>query len=255
MPHRTLLVSLVVVLAAAARADVLFPTPIHLTRQVHDSIGGATVTIEQYCHGNRVVSVSGTRTSIADYGTSELTEIDRDESTYSITRFDDVAKALRAGAPMPDAPKAEWKIQSSGLNQLRTNRASEALEAELDEGTTKRHTRVAVDRSVSISKDALDVLIGAAYPNHRKAEDQIVEKAAKGQSAYALPVEQHTTFLIGEDRAELREVVLRVGDELAPPDLVAIPPGAKLVESPLLQRMHAMEELERAGRNATPRKP
>ena len=254
MHHRTLLVSLVAVLAMTASADVLFPTPIHLTRQVHDSIGGETTTIEQYCHGNRVVSIRGPRTSIADYGKGELTEIDREANTYSVTRFDDVAKALRAGAPPADAPKAEWKIRSGGLSQLRTNRASDALEAELEEGTTKRQTRVAVDRSVSISKDALDVLIGSAYPNSRKAEDQVVERASKGQNAYALPVEQHTTFLAGEDRAELSEVVLRVGEETAPPDLLAIPPDAKLVESQLLVRMHAIEDLERAGRTASPQK-
>lgn len=254
MHHRTLFVSLVVFFTAAASADVLFPAPIHLTRQVHDSIGGATVTIEQYCQGNRVVSVQGPRTSIADYGRNELTEIDRESNTYSITRFDDVAKALQVGAPAVETAKAEWKIRSGGLNRLRTNRASDSLEAELDEGTTKRQTRVAVDRTVSLSKDAVDVLIGAAYPNNRKAEDQVVLQAAKGEKSYALPVEQNTTFIVGDDRAELTEVVLRVGDEVAPPDLIAIPPDAKLVESQLLQRMHAIEDLERAGRTATPRK-
>jgi len=249
--HRSGFVSLLVALAAfTASADVLFPAPIHLTRQVHDSIGGATVTIEQYCYGDRVVTIRGAQTSIADYRKGELTEIDRDERTYSVTRFDDLAKALRIAAPPEDTPKAEWKIQRS---ELRTNRAGEVLEAELDEGTTKRHTRVAVDRSVSLSKDALDVLIGAAYPNHQKAEDQIVVQAAKGSSAYALPVEQHTTFLAGEDRAELRDVVVRVGSELAPPDLIAVPPDAKLVESQLLRRMHAIEDIERAGRSPLPR--
>lgn len=248
MHHRSLLVSFVVVFAAvSASAEVLFPSPIHLTRQIHDSIGGATVVVEQYCYGNRVVSANGSATSIADYGTNELTEIDREEGTYSVTRFDDVAKALRVGGPV-EQPKAEWKVKSSGLQQLRTNRASDAVEAELDEGTTKRQTRVAVDRSVSLSKDALDVLIGAAYPNNRKAEDSVVLQAAKGQSAFALPVEQHTTFLIGDDRAEIRDVVLRVGNELVPADLIAIPPDAKLVESRLLQRMHAIEQLESAGR-------
>jgi len=242
-------VSLLAALAVTASADVLFPTPIHLTRQAHDSIGGKTVTVEQYCYGDRVVSVKGAQTSIADYGKGELTEIDREENTYSVTRFEDVAKALRVGAPpaadSAKAAKAEWKLASSGL------------EAELDDGTTKRNTRVALDRKVSLSKDALDVLIGAAYPNNRKAEDEVVlqmAKAAQGQSAYALPVEQQTTFTIGDAHAEIRDVVLRVGDEIAPPDVIAIPPDAKLVESSLLRRMHAIEELESAGRKALPRK-
>lgn len=245
MSHRSLFVSLVVVLTVrAAAAEVLFPSPIHLTRQIHDSIGGATVTVEQYCYGNRVVSVNGTVTSIADYDKGELTEIDRAAGTYSVTRFDDVAKALVYGVPKGEATKEQWKVKTSGLEQLRTNRANAAFEAELDEGTTKRHTRIAVDRSVSLTKDALDVLIGAAYPNSRKAEDSVVLQAAKGQKDYALPVEQHTTVTLGEDRAEMRDVVTRVGSELVPPDLIAVPPDAKLVESRVLQRMHALQQLE-----------
>jgi hypothetical protein len=255
--NRSLFVSLVVFLAASASAEVLFPSPIHLTRQIHDSIGGATVVVDQYCYGNRVVSVNGTATSIADYGKGELTEIDREEGTYSITRFDDVAKALRVGGPV-EQPTAEWRVKSSGLQQLRTNRASDAVEAELDEGTTKRQTRVAVDRSVSLSKDALDVLIGAAYPNNPKAEDSVVVQAAiapglsRGERTYALPVEQNTTFIIGDDRAETRDVVTRVGEEFVPSDVIAIPPDAKLVESRLLQRMHAFEQIENAGRSPLP---
>lgn len=250
MSHRSLVVSLVVVFAAGtAVADVLFPSPIHLTRQVHDSIGGTTATVEQFCYGNRVVSVNGTRTSIADYDKNELTEIDREDGTYSVTRFDDVAKALAYGVPKGEATQAQWKVKSAGLEQLRDAReqhsgANAAFEAELDEGTTKRHTRIAVDRSVSLSKDALDVLIGAAYPNSRKAEDAVVLQAAKGQKDYALPVEQHTTITHGEDRAEMRDVVTRVGSELVPPDLIAVPPDAKLVESRVLQRMHALQQLE-----------
>ncbi len=249
MSLRSLVVSLLVVLTVRlGAAEVLFPTPIHLTRQVHDSIGGATVTVEQYCYGNRVVSVNGKLTSIADYDKGELTEIDREDGTYSVTRFDDVAKALVYGVPKGEATKAQWKVKQSGLEQLRTNRANAAFEAELDEGTTKRHTRIAVDRSVSLSKDALDVLIGAAYPNTRKAEDSVVLQAAKGQKDYALPVEQHTTITLGEDRAEMRDVVTRVGNELVPPDLIAVPPDAKLVESRVLQRMHALQQLETASR-------
>lgn len=263
--HRLLWASLLAALAfSAAAADVLFPSPIHLTRQVHDSIGGTTTVVEQYCHGNRVVSVNGALTTIADYGKGELTEINREDGTYSITRFDDVAKALRVSSPAADAAtKGEWKIRGTGLNQLRTNRASDAVEAELEEGNTTRRTRVAVDRSISLSRDALDVLIGAAYPNSRKAEDTVVVEAARARGnvatnsaasarSYALPVEQHHTFIIDGERAEMRDVVTRVGEELVPTDLVAVPPDAKLVQSRLLQRMHAIEQIESAGRTPLP---
>jgi len=247
---RLLLVSLLACGFAytASAADLLFPAPLHLTRQVHDSIGGSTTVVEQYCYGNRVISISGPITTIADYGKGELTEINRDEGTYSVTRFDEVAKALRTGTS--DAPKGEWKLRSSGLGQLRTTRANAAVEGELEQGTTTRHTRVAVDRTIKLSKDALDVLVGAAYPNSRKIEDAVIVEAAKaaGDSTFALPVEQHNTLIIDGQRAETRDVVTRVGEELVPSDLIAIPPDAKLVQSRLLQRMHAFEEIENAGR-------
>lgn len=265
MHRRLLSVSLLVALSfPALAADILFPSPLHLTRQLHDSIGGSTTVVEQYCYGNRVITVNGAITTIADYGRGELTEINRAEGTYSVTRFDDVAKALRAGIA-ETRPKGEWKVRDTGLSQLRTQRASDAVEGELEDGNITRRTRVAVDRSILLSRDALDVLIGAAYPNSRKAEDQVVVEAARGRGGkiaadsasgtpgYALPVEQHNTFIIDGDRAELRDIVTRVGEELVPTDLVAIPPDAKLVQSRLLQRMHALEQVESAGR--TPPSP
>lgn len=241
-----------VVAVSAFAADVLFPAPLHLTRQVQDSIGGSTEVVEQYCYGDRVISVKGAVTTIADYGKGELTEINRDERTWSVTRFDDVAKSLRVGAAERTV-KGKWVIQSTGLTQLRTTRASNAFEGELEEAGTKRHSRVAVDRSVRLSKDALDVLIGAAYPNSRKIEDTVVLEAAKSGNGFSLPVEQQHSFVIDGLRAEVRDVVTRVGAEIVPADLVAIPPDARLVQSRLLQRMQAFEQIESAGR--TPLSP
>lgn len=242
------LLAVACVLAAAlsaSAADVLFPRPLHLTRELHDSIGGTTTVVEQYCYGNRVVAVSGDVTTIADYGRGELTEIDRAAGTYSVTRFDEVAKAVTVtGAPKPAAQK-EWQVRNTG----------DGVEAQLDEETVTRRTRVRVDRAVPLSRDALDVLIGAAYPNQKKAEDQVVVSAARsrggvsthgsGTSAndavYALPVEQHLEVTVDGERAEQRDRVTRIGAELAPPEVLAIPPGATLVQSRLLVRMHAIE--------------
>src|SRR6266850_2143045 len=77
----------------------LFPAPLHLTRQVHDSISDKTTLIEEYGYGNRLVAVRGGRTSIADYEKGELIEIDRDAGTYSVTRFDALAKAQQIVNP------------------------------------------------------------------------------------------------------------------------------------------------------------
>lgn len=270
MRHRLASVSIAIASFAltATAAEVLFPLPLHLTRQIHDSIGNSTTVVDQYCYGNRVVAVNGGITTIADYGKGDLTEINRDERTYSVTRFDDVAKALTAGGtPAATPAKSEWKVRSTGRQQLRTNRAADVFEAELEEGEMTRRTRVAVDRSIGLSRDALDILIGAAYPSNRKAEDQVVVDAARSrtniapQSAngaaartYALPVEQVSTFVIDGQEAEYRDVVTRVGEELVSSDLISIPPGAKLVESRLVQRMHAVEMLDRVGR-APPTRP
>jgi hypothetical protein len=245
----------------ARAADILFPTPLHLTRQIRESIGNKDAVVEQYCYGNRVVSVSGSITTIADYEREELTEIDRQAGTYSITRFEQVAKALRAtGVAAIDTSTAKWTVRPTGTQQMRANRISEAFEGTLEEDAVKRHVRVGVDRNVALSKDALDVLIGAAYPNDRKPEDHVVVEAARSRApatqstgssgparTYALPVEQHFELVIEDDRAEIHELVTRVGDELAPADVLAIPPGAKLVESRLLTRARMIEAL--AGQN------
>src|SRR4051794_27842202 len=87
------LLSVLTATVATAAAPALFPTPLHITRQVHDSISGKTAVLEEYAYGNRLIAVRGAKTSIADYEKGELIEIDRDAGTYSVTRFDAVARA------------------------------------------------------------------------------------------------------------------------------------------------------------------
>jgi hypothetical protein len=38
----------------AIAAEMLFPEPLHITREIADPISGSTVTVEEYCHGNRI---------------------------------------------------------------------------------------------------------------------------------------------------------------------------------------------------------
>src|SRR6185503_14147701 len=144
------------------------------------SIGGTTSTIDQYCYGSRVVTVSGARTTIADYARGELTEIDREAKTFSITRFDDVAKALSVTGSEAPGSDGKWQVRSSG----------DTVEAELHDGDgggdAMRKTRVVVNPAVAMSKDALDVLIGAAYPNARKNEDQVTVDAARIRGVAAM---------------------------------------------------------------------
>lgn len=77
---------------SAQAAEPLFPAPLHITRQIQDPLAGTTVVLDEYGYGNRLVSVRGSKTSIADYERGELTEIDRDTATYSVTRFEALAR-------------------------------------------------------------------------------------------------------------------------------------------------------------------
>src|SRR5213078_3738221 len=142
---------------AFAAGAPLFPTPLHLTRQVHDSISGKTAVLEEYGYGNRLISIRGARTSIADYEKGELIEIDRDAGTYSVTRFDAVARAnqivnpqsraVAATAAQPDHP-----VRSLGVKATKSGRSAEFFEAELGPASAKEKITVAVDRATTLSK-------------------------------------------------------------------------------------------------------
>ena len=133
---RLVLVSVLSVPAAFASAP-LFPTPLHITRQVHDSISGKTAVLDEYAYGNRLISIRGAQTSIADYEKNELTQIDRNAGTYSITRFDALAKAT--GTPGGETKQAmtatrapSRSVQSLGVKPTKMNRSAEFFRADID---------------------------------------------------------------------------------------------------------------------------
>lgn len=243
-------------------AEVLFPTPLHLTRRVHESIGGGTTTVEQYCYGNRVITVRGPITTVADYDKSEITEIDRESGTYSISRFDQIAKALNPRSLPATSPssKQAWELRKVGRAGALSTRSTEIFEADRKDEAVTRHLRIGIDGSVALSKDALDVLTGSAFPANPKEEDVAIASAAKGRGLaaasqaaggakaaerYGLPVEQLFRFDVEGQTAEYRDVVVRVGEEVPPADLVAIPAGAKLVESRLIKTTRMIDAIDR----------
>jgi hypothetical protein len=255
----------VIVLALPAAADILFPTPIHLTRRIHESIGGGTAVVEQYCYGNRVITVRGPITTIADYDKSEITEINRDDGTYSISRFDQVAKALNPKAlqaTSQSGAKQPWELRKVGRANALSARSTEVFEADRKDEAVTRHVRIGIDNSVALSKNALEVITGSAFPANAKDEDAAIASAAKGRAPalasqstggaktaaadrYGLPVEQVFRFEADGQQAEYRDVVVRVGDEVPPADLVAIPAGAKLVESRLIKTTRMIDAIDR----------
>lgn len=223
----------------ARAAEVLFPAPLHLTRTIDDPISKTRTVVEEYCYGNRVIAIRGPLTSIADYEKGELTQIDRDRGTYSVTTFETIAKGQRANANVDAVSKPEPKG-----TEMRAGKLADIFEARAADGASTRLIRVGVSREIALSRDALEVIIGSRYPNRRGEEHSIAIEAAtpreksggiRAASAsnrdYALPLEQSVDYEIDGETLRLRNVVTRVGHELPPSELITPPPGATLVES------------------------
>jgi hypothetical protein len=245
----------------AGAAPVLFPEPLHLTRAVEDPLRRETTIVEEFYLGNRVISVAGDRTVIADYDRGEVIEIDRAEGTYSVTPFATIAAA--ATKPMHAIATQEseerWSIAKSDARSARPD--AEVFSATPRQRGDIRRMEVAVDRSVSLTRDALDVIIGAAYPNERSSEAEVYVRAAaaprgggrtqtttnattSAAERYALPVEESVTYDAGTTEIVRRTRVTRIGKETPVTALLTVPPGARLIESRRAQTRRMLDELD-----------
>lgn len=236
------------ILPASAASKVLFPAPLHITREVVSPVSKTRSVVEEYCSGNRVVSVSGSRTAIVDYDRNEMTAIDFAAGTYSITKFEEIAKAnqgigggMNAVALAGDA--REWKIEPRGGSVV-ASRPGETIEAERKVNHLRQSIRVTADQQLALSRGAVEALLGSSYPNAPDAAARVVLDALRKDADYRLPLEHIVRFDLDGEIVESRSVVLRVGSELAPPDVLAIPPGAKLVETGAVAARKQLDELE-----------
>lgn len=263
---------------SAAPPRVLFPTNLHLTRQVVDPLSGNTVVIEEYCSGNRMVAVSGDRTVVVDYEKQEITEIDRRAGTYSVSRFSDIANAAsesgsassrKVSANAGVAGQERWKVTPQGVRGA-AGRSVEQFEF-VDAGELRRKVDVGIDRSVKLTREAVEVLIGAAYPNSVREEHEPVMRAAGAraqgrvaasdaaaaaadeQPAYGLPVTQAFTYSDSGSELTFRSTITRVGAETVPAESLIIPPGAKRVESPAAAVRRQLRDLDHPGSTSVPR--
>ena len=223
-------VFVVLVASPALAAPPLFPTPLHLVRRVEDGATKRAESVDEYCYGNRIVTVRGARVIIADYAAQQLTEIDRQARTYSIARFDEIAKHM-AAAPRAATPKVTAVGMRAGVDAY-----------EIAQGAAK--IEIGINRAVGLSRDAVEALIGAAYPNsHRPEHDAMLDAAggggrggrvsAQGAEApqYGLPAEQTITYSFEGSSVTFKTSIVRVDAEMVPAELLLIPPGATLVES------------------------
>ena len=252
--------------AAAQEQRVLFPTPLHITRELSNPIAETKTTVDEYAVGNRVISVSGRRTAIADFERSELTVIDFEQGTYSLTKFEQIAKLHeRAGGRRPAATtnsvrENPWTVQQRG-GRVVASRPGELIEAERknEDGQAER-VRVTADQQLKVTRAAAEALLGFGYPNRRSEMNETVlsalqakpqrgaataNSATEGDGEYHLPLEYSVAVEFDGATVETRNVVLRVGNELPPPDVLTIPPGAKLVESDLVATWRLLDELDR----------
>ena len=266
-----LALSLSALSASSAPSRVLFPQNLHLTRAIDDPVTGATITIEEYCFGNRMVAVTETKTVIVDYEKQEITEIDRKAGTYSLSRFDELANATeeasggrRAAKFTTDAsgstaPRREWTLTPLGARGGANGRTLESFEF-VDTGVVRRKVGVGVDRSVSLSREAVEVLIGAAYPSRVREEHEPVLRAAGSRTAareiasnstdasaeavYGLPVSQEFTYSESGVDVTFRSTITRIGNEAIPAELLMIPPTARRVESKAAAMRRELRELD-----------
>lgn len=230
-------------------ANVLFPRPLHLVRRVDDPISKTTATVDEYCEGNRVVTVRGSKVAIADYDAQQLTEIDHAAQTWSVTSFVDIARSradleARIGNK---APAGEAKITALG-------RAVAGDRYVVGDG--HRRTQVAFNRNIALSRAAAEVLIGGAYPNVKNSEADSILSAAGGEgvsamssgsavnATYGLLVERTLTIEDGSTTLVSHNEVIRIGDEMPPAAVMLIEPGSKRVESRLTRLARELRDVD-----------
>ena len=259
---RGLLASAIAVVAMGASAAApMFPRPLHLVRRIDDPIAGNVMQVDEYYSGNRIVSVRGSLCAITDFDAQQLTEIDHARRRFSVTRFDELAKAQtnRLGTSANAAvAHDEWKATPLGMKSTTGGRAADAYLLE------RPHESIAVslDREIKLSRAAIEAVIGATYPNPRREEHDAILHAAGGlrgslhatangaggatdaPSEYALPIEQTITADDGHgNKISVHQTVLRVAYEAPPAVLMQIDAGAERVESDAARMNRETDEL------------
>ena len=177
---------LAIAMVVPAQGAALFPTPLHLVRRIEEPAAQKTSVVEEFCEGNRVITVAmgGRLVTIADYGAQELTEISRDRHEYSMTPFAEIARATTGTGRLNDTQattvaSSEWHTRSLGLQTSVSGRPSDVYLL----SRSSQSIEVAFDRTILLSRAALEVLIGASYPSAHGQEHDAMLRAANGAPA------------------------------------------------------------------------
>jgi hypothetical protein len=242
----------------AVGAPVLFPTPLHITRELTDPVAGTTTVVDEYCHGNRIVSISGSRTAIVDHEKGVVTVIDTSAGTWSEARFEEIAR-VQARSRRELSPSGEWRREERP-SRVVASRPGDSLELSRKEVHANVVVQLTLDRQLALSRPAMEALLGTGHPNPADSMSDAVIGALRGRGPriavtasdatasseplYQLPLEHTVRFDVGGEIVETRNVVTRIGTELPPPDRLAVPPGARKVELPLIATSRLLEELD-----------
>ena len=246
-------VALTLLTASMAAEEALFPSPLHLTRRIMDPFSEQPVIVEEFCQGNRVVSVIGPVTAIADYAAGTLTRIDRDARTFSVTSFADLARSGPAGiVKRPGVSQQPWRVSSSGRGEV-GGRTAERVVIERQVGGGRHELEIATDPLVLMSRPAAEALLGFGFPAApRAAEAELIFGALSkggggsrsGLQGVGLPLAQIERFSSEGEELESRNEVTRVGSEGIDPKLLEVPAGSVRVELEQLDVWRKLEEVD-----------
>ena len=248
------------VLSGQTQRDVIFPEPLHLVKEVEDPVSGATVTVEEYFVGNRAIAINGDRVAISDYGEGTLTEIDHTAGTYSIATFEAIAEAkqrLRPNATRGAVAETLPRRETVTPRKV-AGRVAETFRTTFDEGELRR-IEMSFDPQIELSREAIDVITGAAWPNEpgraslaaagmaHKRDERIRTSSGVSPAAsrYRLPLAQTLEFELDGERLEVVTRAVRIDHDLPPSEQIAIPADARKVEAHLIQIQRLSEELDR----------
>lgn len=254
MHIRNIVVAAVAALwASASFAAEIFPRPLHITRVIEDPIAQSKTTVDEYLVGNVMISIAGGKTAILDYGKNQLTLIDRDASTYSISTFEEIAQSL---PPVVQRLRSEKLSVRELPGRRKAGRDADVYEVvPSDTAASFARIEVALARDIELTREALEVVIGSRYPNARGSEHEAVMRAAGAASAargssetFRLPLEQVTDYAIDGETLRQRNSVVAIREELPPSELIAVPPGATRVESKFVTMRRLLEEVDRLPR-------
>jgi hypothetical protein len=244
--QNSLLSVAMVVLAAAAAGAPLFPEPIHVRRELHDPIAERTSIVDEYCVGNRIVTIQGARVVIADYSRREVIEIDHATTTFSITSFDQLPERQGLSELATFEPRTEQTTPSFDGRQLET------YEFRRETASERLTISVSIDPRVRLSRDALDAVAGRPDSFAHRAAMRAAG-ASDGRRLqtdalplFGLPADQTITYEIAGEQLQYRSTVVAIDRDEPPPELLLIPPGATRTESRLVAIPRMLLDLERA---------